>query len=119
MGIYAGTSPNNVGLALENIKAVLKELSHHGVTEQELIKAKNNLKSSKVYAQDSKMQIAKLNAAKFAIFGEIPSLDWEFEMIEKVTIEDVNKVAKQLYSEKDFVVSVVGKDIEESELRKF
>ena len=40
-------------------------------------------------------------------------------MIEKVTIEDVNKVAKQLYSEKDFVVSVVGKDIEESELRKF
>ena len=65
------------------------------------------------------MQIAKLNAAKFAIFGEIPSLDWEFEMIEKVTIEDVNKVAKQLYSEKDFVVSVVGKDIEESELRKF
>ena len=119
LGIYAGTSPNNVGLALENIKAVLKELSENGVTEQELIKAKNNLKSSKVYAQDSKMQIAKLNAAKFAIFGEIPSLDWEFEMIEKVTIEDVNKVAKQLYSEKDFVVSVVGKDIEERELRKF
>lgn len=119
LGIYAGTSPNNVGLAIENIKAVLKELAMCGVTEQELIKAKNNLKSSKVYAQDSKIQIAKLNAAKFAIFGEIPSLKQEFEMIESVTLEDVNKVAKQLYFEKDFVVSVVGKGIEEAELKKF
>ena len=87
--------------------------------EKELLKAKNNLKSSKVYAQDSKIQIAKLNAAKYAIFEDIFDIEEEFDLIDKVTLEEVNMVAKQLYNEKNYVVSVVGKGITEEKLKSF
>ena len=40
-------------------------------------------------------------------------------MLSLLPIEKIESVSKQLYSERDFVVSVVGKGIEESELRKF
>ena len=119
LGIYAGTSPSQVGQALKKIREVLKEVAKNGVTEQELLKAKNNLKSSKVYAQDSKIQVAKLNAAKYAIFQNILSLEEEFKLIDSVTVEEVNKVAKKLYNEKKFVVSVVGKDVCLDDLKNF
>lgn len=116
IGIYAGTSPQQVKETLFNIKKVLKELATFGVTEEELTKAKNNLKSAKVYSLDSKMQIAKLNVIKYAIFGDIPSLEEEFREIDNVKIEDVNNAAKQLFEEEKFVVSVVGKGIKKEDL---
>ena len=97
----------------------MKDLAENGVTQQELVKAKNELKSSKVYAQDSKMQIAKLNAAKHFIFNEIPSLEEEFKAIDEVTIEQVNNIAKAVYNEQKFVVSVVGKGILEEDIKIF
>ena len=117
MGIYIGKSPKNVKVALNNVKKILKKLATDGITKDELVKAKNNLKSAKVYSLDSKMQIAKLNAIKYNIFNYIPSLEEEFKKIDEVTIEDVNSAAKMLYNEKNFVVSIVGKGINKETIK--
>ena len=118
-GIYIGTHPTKVKFALENIKRILKDLATNGATEEELVKAKNKIKSSKVFALDSKISTAKINAVKYSIYGDIPSLEEEFKRIDCVSLEDVNQVAKQIFNEKKHVVSVVGKNILKSDIEVF
>ena len=118
-GIYIGTHPSKVKFALENIKRILTDLAKNGATEEELVKAKNKVKSSKVFAQDSKISTAKLNATKFAVYGTISSLEEEFKEIDEITLQDVNNIAKTLFEEEKFVVSVVGKGIEKKDVEVF
>lgn len=117
--VYIATSPNKVEESLKNIKLLLKELSTIGATQDELDKAKQILKAGILYEQDNKLFIASRNASTYTAFNEIPTDSKLLKDIQSVTLEQVNQFYKDLYSEKDFVVSVVGKDINKKSLKVF
>lgn len=117
--IYIATSPNKVKESLTNIKLMLKNLATNGVTQEELDRAKQILKANLTYGKDNKLGIAIQNANKYRLFGEILTMPEILKVIQGITLEQVNQFYKEIYDQKDFVVSVVGKDVTKKDLKVF
>ncbi len=116
-GIYAGVSNKNVKNCIKEIKNIINNLINNGISEDDLLKAKINVKSNMVYSLDKKIHIALLNAEKYYNFNEIITLKDEFKLIDNESIESVNKAIKNLFLKNKYVVSIVGKNIKENEIK--
>lgn len=106
--IFIGTSNEKLSESLIAIRQILKELSENGVTERELEIAKVKMKSEFVYEINSVLRHARSNAFNYYYFKDIPSIEKRMKEVEAVTCEDIMKCAKELYNEKNYVVSVCG-----------
>jgi predicted Zn-dependent peptidase len=114
--INIGTSPEKVKLAISGIKNILKDLSEKGLTADELQKAKNRTLSREIFLLDNKLFISFDNASTFAYYNKIETFKDYINKINSVSLEDVNKIAKEIYNEKDCVVSAVGEGFTEEDL---
>jgi len=107
-GAVAALSPfGNAKKAIAALDAEIAEVIEKGVTEKELLKAKNNLLKSRVAQTlhiESKAQ-ALGNAA--LILGDTKTVNHELDDIQKVTIADVQRVAKAYCVEKRRATMVV------------
>lgn len=114
---YIGTSPQNVKLALKKMKSILKDFAKNGATEDELIKVKAQQKSKLVFSESNKSTSVHVNATSFYRMRKIKSLDEKIKDYENITLEQVNNVAKRIFNEKAVVVSAVGQNIAEDDLK--
>lgn len=108
--LYIGTSPEKVKSAIRGMKSILKNLAENGISEEELQKAKNKSKSNLYFNDDNKLGTCMRNASTYARRKKIQSLKQRIKEIESVSLEQVNEFAKQIFDEKNFVVSAVGKN---------
>lgn len=111
LNIYIGTSPEKVKLAVSEIKSILKDLSENGITPEELQKAKNKIKSDIIFSQDHKLDLACSNANALACYNKIKTVKQKIKKFEKVSLEEVNKIAKDFFKEQKIVVSAIGKGL--------
>ena len=116
LAMYIATSPEKVKTALTGMKLILKDLAEDGISNDELQKVKNKEKSNIIFHQDNKLNIACTNARSFSIFGKIKSLKQRIKRFDKITVEDINKIAKEIYNEDKIVVSAVGKGFSPEDL---
>ncbi|MGI6736772.1 MAG: M16 family metallopeptidase [Anaerovoracaceae bacterium] len=89
--IYAGVAHENVHRTIAAIREELERLKHDGVSEDELTKAKEQLKSSFIFGQEN------LNGRMFTLgrdmtlLGEVETPDQVLETINKVTMADIEE----------------------------
>ncbi|MEG0663113.1 MAG: pitrilysin family protein, partial [Anaerovoracaceae bacterium] len=92
--IYAGVSHDKIKDTIAAIKEELSLLKEHGVTADELAKAKEQLKSAYIFGQEN------VNGRMFAIGktmtlqGRIYTPEEVMHEIDKVTLEDIGNVAE-------------------------
>ncbi len=92
--IYAGISHDKVSDAIDAIKEELLILKKESVSEQELSKAKEQLKAGYIFGQES-VSSRMFNAGKNVLLrGKASEPHEVLKNIDKVTIEDVDKVKK-------------------------
>jgi len=80
----------------------------HSSTETDLVRAKNQLKSSLLFALDNSMQIADEIGRHVLCYGRRLSPLEISEMVDAVTLEDVRRVAGQYVYDVDPAVVAVG-----------
>lgn len=96
-GIYSGTGPDKVP---ELIPVICDEVLKIGSTiqEDELARAKAQLRSSTLMARESMMSRADQNAKSMILRGRLRTVDEIINAIKAVTPSDLEKVAAQIFS---------------------
>lgn len=116
LNLYIGTSPEKVKFVVLEMKKILKDLAENGISPEELKKAKNKIKSQAIFALDNKLRIACKNAFNFAFYNKIESAKQKFKRFEKISLDEVNNIAKEIFREEKIVISAVGKGFEVEDL---
>jgi len=111
-GLYVGTVATanaRVGQSVDLVKQEMARMAAGGVTEEELANAKANIIGSFALNFTSSAAIASL-----LLTVQLEDLGRDYferraELVKKVTVQDVQKMAKRLLDPGDFVFVVVGK----------
>jgi predicted Zn-dependent peptidase len=98
IGVYVGTREDNVEQACEIIGAELGQLHTEGITDDELVRAKEHVKGRMVMSSES--TAARMGRIGKAILFGTPllTLDQMLAEVDAVTGEDVAELARELYS---------------------
>ncbi len=105
--IYAGTSHETIGEAIDGIKEELKALEEKGVSAEELATAKEQLKSSYIFGQENvagrMFQIGK-NAV---LLNKVYTPEEVLSGIDAVTLSDIQDMAQNLCDVRNYCGAAV------------
>ncbi len=110
VGLYVGTRPDNVREAMEVIGSELNRLQDEPVSEEEVERAKENLKGRTVLGMESTS--ARMNRLGGSLLTGVPllTLDELVAAIDAVTVEDVTALARELFAPEGMSAAGVGAD---------
>ena len=93
---YILCAKNNVKRVLDIVRGIFSSLIEHGVTEEELKKAKNKILSALVLKNEIPMgRLADLGS-NWIYLSKYRTVEEDVAAIKTVTVEDIHSLAKQL-----------------------
>jgi len=107
IGVYMGTHPNKLETAIEAVLTELKKVKEKGLTEEEVERAKKYLIGNFEIglqtngAQANQMSLDELYGLGFDHYQTYP------QEIQKVTREDVNRVAQKYFNLEAYAIAIV------------
>jgi predicted Zn-dependent peptidase len=110
IGMYVGTRPDNVSEALQVIGDELRRLGQSGITDEELERAKENVKGRTVLSMES--TLARMNRLGSSLLTGVPllTLDEVLARTDAVTAADVAELVEELYDPTRLSAAAVGAD---------
>jgi zinc protease len=110
-GVYASPRPGIGLVRLEQaLDAVIAELAEHGVTADELARAKTRLIADFVYAQDNQMALARFYGLALTTGSTIEDVRARAERIRAVTSDQVRDAARRWLDRRRSVTGYLVKD---------
>ena len=106
--VYAGTDPSN---ALEVVRLVVKEMKkikEEGITAAEELRVKNQIKGSLILSLESSNSHMSRLARQEMYFGKYLSMDDIIKGVEKVTAEQAQRLAQQLFTRENISLTILG-----------
>ncbi|MFH1030732.1 MAG: pitrilysin family protein [bacterium] len=104
----AGLDNKKVYLAVKIILDEYRKIAIEGVEQKELEKSKEFLKGKMVLNLESSDEWANFIASQELLREEILSLDEIFAKIEKVRVEDIKRVAKDIFIDRKLNLALIG-----------
>ena len=96
LGVYAGCAPAKVDDVLSLVREQLIQVAEHGISADELERAKGQLRGSMVLGlEDSGSRMSRIGKADL-LHGELPSIDEVLTRIDEVDLGDVRELAAEL-----------------------
>jgi predicted Zn-dependent peptidase len=108
LSIYAGTSIESARKVVESIVNEFRQLKQQAVGEEELRRAKDHLKGSLMLSLESTGSRMSNLARQELYFGHFFTLDELVESIEKVTADDVQRIARNFFDPKQIALTILG-----------
>jgi predicted Zn-dependent peptidase len=110
VGLYLGTRPDNLAEALAVVGSELVRLREQPATDDELQRAKENLKGRVVLALESTG--ARMNRLGSEILAGAPllSLDEVVRRIDAVTLDDLSRLVAELWAPEQLSAAGIGPD---------
>lgn len=106
--VYAGVSPSNADKAYASIEKCIAEILKDGLTQDEFLRGREQMKSSLLFAQES-TSAQMLMYGKYMMYNNaVLNLDEKLEDINKVTLDDVMKAAELVFSSGKKAIGVIG-----------
>jgi predicted Zn-dependent peptidase len=108
VAVYVGTRPDNVGAAIEVIGSELQRIHGEGVSEEELERARENVKGRTVLSMES--TLTRMNRLGSSLLMDVPILtvDEVLAALDAVSLEDVNTLARELWEPERLSAAGVG-----------
>jgi predicted Zn-dependent peptidase len=108
LAVYAGTSLESARNVVDCVLKEFSELKQQTVPAEELRRAKDHLKGSLMLSLESTSSRMSNLARQEMHFGRFFSLDELVESIEKVTADEVQRVAQDFFKSDDIALTVLG-----------
>jgi len=110
VGIYVGTRPDNVREAMDVIGAELRRLADEPVTEEELERAKENVKGRMSLSFES--TLTRMTRLGGSLLMDVPlmTLDEMIAAVDAVTLDDVTTLARELFAPERLSAAGIGGD---------
>jgi predicted Zn-dependent peptidase len=106
--VYAGTDPSN---ALQTVQLVLnefKKIKEEGITPAEETRVKNQVKGNLVLSLESSNSHMSRLARQEIYYGKYLSVDEIIKGVEKVTADQVQRLAQQLFTRENIALALLG-----------
>jgi len=108
LSIYAGTSTDSAAQVVELIVEEFRKLKHEPVPDEELRRAKDQLKGSLMLSLESSTARMSNLARQEMYFGRFFSLDEIIAEIEKITVADLTAMSNDFFQTDHIAVTVLG-----------
>jgi predicted Zn-dependent peptidase len=110
VALYVGTRPDNVAAAVDVIGSELRRLHEEGVSEEELERARDNVKGRTVLSMES--TLTRMNRLGSSLLMGVPLLtvDEVLAAFDAVTLDDVNGLAQEFWQPERMAAAGVGGD---------
>ncbi len=108
MCVYAGTSRESATKVVESVMKEFRDLKSTPVPDEELRRAKDQLKGSLMLSLESSTARMSNLARQEMYFDRFYSLDELIERIEAVTAEDLQQTADQFFRTEQIAVTILG-----------
>jgi predicted Zn-dependent peptidase len=106
--VYAGTTKEAYATVIELIKEEFKTVKENGISQDELSKAKNQLLSMLILGlETSKARMSRM-ANSYLMFKRVKPIEEITEKIEKIKMDDIKRVSKEIFDERYYSVTVLG-----------
>lgn len=106
--IYAGVSPENYKETIQIILNEFSNLKNELVDEKEIFNAKEKLQSALyLHSEDTAYRMSRL-AEQEIYFNEFFSIEKTIELINKVTVSDVKRIAQEIFRDEYLCLSTIG-----------
>ncbi|MBQ3079987.1 MAG: insulinase family protein [Clostridia bacterium] len=107
LAVYAGTSPEHADEVVRLIFEETKKLAEEGLTEKEFKQAREQLLASFILGLESTSSRMNSIGRRLLLLNDTQSDDDVVEKIKRITLEDVNALAKKVLSA-PFSCAIVG-----------
>ena len=107
--IYAGVSCENRQKAYDEIVKEIQKFSEKGITKQEFERAKEQYKSSILFAQESTTQQMRTYAKHLLLTNEIYDIESKTKQINDISLDAIQEVIKNVYNTQAMAIATVGK----------
>ena len=107
LGLHAGTTQEHLSeltTAMHDILASIRD----GVSDEEMLRAKNQLKAGVVMTRESTGAIAEWIARHLLVYGEYRTAEQLIATIEAITVADVVRITEQCLATKSPVIAALG-----------
>ncbi len=108
LSVYAGTSLESARRVVESVLREFSDLKQQTVPAEELRRAKDHLKGSLMLSLESTSSRMSNLARQQMYFGRFFSLDELAESIEKVSPDDIQRIAQTFFDQKYIALTVLG-----------
>lgn len=109
LGVFLSTSEKNVEKAYNLIIEEFNKLKEKPISKSELKRAKESFKGNYLIGLESMNRIIGNLVHSYMIHGRIRNVDETIKMIDDVTIEDIQQLAKRELDEKKMVKIITSK----------
>jgi predicted Zn-dependent peptidase len=106
--VYAGTDPTNTLEVLRLVTREFKKIKDEGITQAEETRVKNQIKGALVLSLESSNSHMSRLARQEIYFGKYISIDDIIRGVEKVTSEQVQLLAQQLFTRDNLSLAILG-----------
>jgi predicted Zn-dependent peptidase len=110
--VYAAASPENVAPIIDLILKEFSTLKKQGLTAEELERSKEYTKGTLVLGLESTSSRMNWIARSEYYLGRSQTIEEIFKAFDKVTLDDIMKMAEQIFQDRYLTLAVLG-DLEE------
>ncbi|MBX4187809.1 MAG: insulinase family protein [Candidatus Doudnabacteria bacterium] len=103
-GLKVSSAPQALDVILDELRKVRKD----GITSAELKKSKDYIKGKIALAMEDPQDKMEWYLGQEAFLGRIRTIKQTFEELDKVTLDDINMVARDLISNDNLNLAVIG-----------
>ena len=104
----AGVANSKTSEAIKTILAEYKKIKDKGVGQEELSKAKENIKGSMLLNLETSDELASFIAGQEILKKEILTPEQVFAKIDKVSIDDIQRVAQDIFKPEKLNLALIG-----------
>lgn len=106
--VSAGVDIRRIEEAIEATLAEIKRIKTENISDEELSRAKENLKGHMYLSLEESMQVADFLAEQELLWGNIKDPDQVAAELEKVTADEIKELANVIFDRKNLNLAVVG-----------
>ncbi len=107
MAFYAGCQPSKAVEVVKIIRDITMDVAEHGLTEEEITRAKGAVSGSLVLSQeDTGSQMSRIGKSEL-VYGEVMTFDEILSRVKSVTPADVRAIASEILP-KPSTLAIVG-----------
>jgi len=118
LSVLAGVKTTKLPDAVKIIREELADLATNGPTPEELERAKNNARGSLAISLEGSMEIAEALAEDYYYEGKFRQPEEVIEQINKVTLDNLRQIAKELFVRDKMGLAVIGGQNQKQILKK-
>jgi predicted Zn-dependent peptidase len=108
LSVYAGTSRETADKVVKSVVSEFRKLKTEAVPEEELRRAKDQLKGSLMLSLESSTARMSNLARQAMYFDRFYGMDDLIRRIEAVTVEDIKNLAEEFFRTESIAVTVLG-----------